>query len=258
MEEKATRMHFINSAGAPNLVVAGSMEKENDCPLLQIVKLKSRGWSQSFRGCSVRKPKQDICPCVCKPLSWPQSSRCWKTAASVICLSFTGGLEVVVEHGRQVDENWSQGGFRPRQHTDWSEAPGLLDRSTDELMDGRWVCWNRWVSWTVIKEVEEDEHSVLSSFPHLLVRPTWDVSFFQLPLLYILSPEDTPVLSRFQPSLLSPLTSRREAFWKSRHPSRRSADIIFRVTGRKDGGERRWRGNKAEKQKSPKARRWKE
>lgn len=42
MEEKATRMHFINSAGAPNLVVAGSMEKEKDCPLLQIVKLKSR------------------------------------------------------------------------------------------------------------------------------------------------------------------------------------------------------------------------
>lgn len=39
MEEKATRMHFINSAGAPNLIVAGSVEKEKDCPLSQSVKL---------------------------------------------------------------------------------------------------------------------------------------------------------------------------------------------------------------------------
>ena len=35
-------MHFINSTGALNLSAGGSMEKEKNCPLLQMVKLKSK------------------------------------------------------------------------------------------------------------------------------------------------------------------------------------------------------------------------
>ena len=124
----------------------------------------------------------------------------------------------------------------------------------DELMDCMWVCWNRWVSWTVIKELEGAASSFLQPSPprpsHLrrVQGRKFDPAMVSyLPavfLLYIPSAEDTPVPvahSPLQPSLLlSPLTSpsRREAFWKSRHPSKRSADIIFRVTGRKDGGEK--------------------
>ena len=35
----------------------------------------------------------------------------------------------------------------------------------DELMDCMWVCWNRWVSWTVIKELEGAASSFLQPSP---------------------------------------------------------------------------------------------